>query len=120
MDIDIDVIKKILDAVKAADKPISKVDGVPDREFNFNSGALLKSGLVDGPKPHFSSMNGDQVPDHVVIRSITMKGSEFAEAIRDETFREKFMALLAQHSPEIAFGLLSKIGSTMIESMSSS
>lgn len=88
MDRDMEVIKKIILAVKESDKFVTKVEGIPDDLFKFNAALLIESGLVLG-KEMPSSKSNTQIPFTVIVFRLTWDGFEFAELVKDETLWEK-------------------------------
>lgn len=94
MDRDMDVIRKIVLALKTTEEgvEVSSAEGLSDSIFNYNANLLLEARLAEGRK-----LESGYPPtiSQVDLWKLTWAGHDFADAIKDEAIwhkaKEKFI-----------------------------
>lgn len=80
---DMEVIRKIILAVKSSEEQVQSVEGVPDDKFNYHTMLLKEAGLIKGTVS--ASKNQNIIPNIALITDLTWDGHDFADSIGDDT-----------------------------------
>ncbi|MBU8910679.1 MAG: DUF2513 domain-containing protein [Desulfobacterales bacterium] len=107
MNRDMDAIRKILIAIRDADKAVSSVEGISDDTFKFNTMLLIEAGLILG-KSMPNNRSHSPVPAAVFINRLTWDGFEFADSIEDEAIWEKAKRYILKPAGSWTFGIFSE------------
>lgn len=105
MDRDMDTIRKIVLAVKAANGHITRVDGVTQEVFAYHAALLQEAGLA---KCHIEedSDSPSAIPSIAVIWRLTWAGHDFADSIKDENLWDKAKTNVLKPAASWTFGVL--------------
>jgi len=107
MDRDMDAIRQILFTVRDANHAVSKVDGVEDDVFKFNTMLLIEAGLVLGSS-NPSGRSSSPVPAAALIRRLTWEGYDFVDSIEDDDIWHKAKQKVLKPAGSWTFSILSE------------
>lgn len=99
---DMDVIRKIVLAVRDAPGIINAVEGIAPGDFAFHAQLLEEAGLVSAA----IQGGGKRIAEAVVVFRLTWAGQDFADSIADDTIWEKAKAHVIKPSASWTFGVL--------------
>lgn len=99
---DMDIIRKIVLAVREAPEHVNAVDGVSSDEFARHAQWLEEAGLVAAA----IQGGGKQTAKAAVIFRLTWAGNDFADSIIDDTLWKKAKDNVIKPSASWTFGIL--------------
>ncbi len=99
---DMDIIRKIVLAVREAPSVVNSVDGVSTDDFAHHAQLLEEAGLVIAA----IQGGGKQIAKAVVIFRLTWSGQDFADSIIDDTLWKKAKDNVIKPSASWTFGIL--------------
>jgi DNA-binding transcriptional ArsR family regulator len=99
-----DIIRKIVLAVKDATGPVSAVDGLSRETFAHHAQLLEEAGLVTAA----IQGGGKKISEMAVIYRLTWAGSDFADSIKSETLWQKAKDNVMKPTASWTFGVLLK------------
>jgi hypothetical protein len=85
---DMDVIRRIVLALRDSDRAIESVDGLDLPTYNMHAALLVEAGLAEGNVNHYYE-NATNIPDQVGLYRLTWEGQDFADSIDDDTVWQK-------------------------------
>ena len=99
---DMDIVRRIVLAVRQAEGPLNSVDGVSEQQFAFHAQLLDEAGLAQatlmgGPK---------RIASSAIIYRLTWEGHDFADSIVDDTIWEKAKEHVIKPAASWTFGVL--------------
>ncbi|MDY0262017.1 DUF2513 domain-containing protein [Syntrophotalea acetylenica] len=97
-----DIIRKIVLAVKDATGPVASVDGLSRQTFAHHAQLLEEAGLVTAA----IQGGGKKISEMVVIYRLTWDGSDFADAIIEDTLWKKAKDNVMKPAASWTFGVL--------------
>ena len=107
MNRDMDVIRKILFAVRDSDTPITKVNGIPNSIYTLNAVLLIDEGLVIG-NSMYSHNTKSQAPEFATLVRMTWQGADFLDSIRSDTVWKKVKNVILKPTGSWTFEILKK------------
>lgn len=99
---DMDIIRKIVLAVREAPGAVTSVDGVSMEEFAYHAQLLDEAGLVSAA----IHGGGKQIAKSAVVFRLTWVGQDFADSIVDDTLWNKAKNNVIKPSASWTFGIL--------------
>lgn len=103
---DMDIIRKIVLALRDSDTVISKVEGIPDNDYLVHAQLIIEAGLAEG-KIAKSGQNF-AIPGHVMLVRLTWTGQDFADAIQDDNLWNKAKEHVIKPTASWTFDILLK------------
>ena|SRR5712692_1975594 len=99
---DMDIVRRILLAVRQAKEPVTSVEGVPPQQFAMHAQILDEAGLV------VAALGGgdNRIAVSAMIYRLTWDGHEFADSIIDDTLWKKAKEHVIKPSASWTFSLL--------------
>lgn len=101
---DMDVVRKMLFAVRDAPTVVNGVEGVSKEDFAYHAQLLDEAGLVCAA----IQGNGKRIASDAVIFRLTWAGEDFAASIKDDTIWNKAKTNVLKPSASWTFGVLLK------------
>jgi Hypothetical protein (DUF2513) len=99
---DMDIVRKIVLAVRGAPDVVNSVEGVSTEEFAFHAQLLEEAGLVT-----VALQGGEKrIARAAVIFRLTWAGQDFADSIIDDTLWKKAKENVLKPSASWTFGIL--------------
>jgi len=99
---DMDVIRKIVLAVRSAPDAVSSVDGITKQDFAYHAQLLDEAGLISAA----IQGQGKRIAETAVIFRLTWAGQDFADSIIDDTLWNKAKENIIKPSASWTFGIL--------------
>lgn len=99
---DMDVIRKIVLAVRSAAGVVNSVDGVSEADFAHHAQLLEEAGLIAAA----IQGQGKRVAQEAVIFRLTWSGQDFADSILDDTLWNKAKENIIKPTASWTFGIL--------------
>lgn len=99
---DMDVIRKIVLAVRAAPDVVNSVEGISREDFAYHAQLLEEAGLVSAA----IQGQGKRIAEAAVIFRLTWAGQDFADTIVDGTLWNKAKENIIKPSASWTFGIL--------------
>jgi len=99
---DMDVIRKIVLAVRAAPDIVPSVEGISGPDFAYHAQLLEEAGLVTAA----IQGQGNRIAQVAVIFRLTWAGQDFADSILDDTLWNKAKENILKPSASWTFGIL--------------
>ncbi len=103
MNRDMDIVRQIVLALRAANEPLSSIDGIPDDVFKFNADLVVDGKLAEGTVTH---LNNSVVPAVAVLWRLTWLGHDFADAASDSKLWAKAKTNVIAPAGGVAFSVL--------------
>lgn len=99
---DMDIIRKIILAVRQAETQVISVEGITPQQFAMHAQLLVEAGLVT------AALGGDtnRISTSAMIYRLTWDGHEFADAIIDDTLWKKAKEIVIKPAASWTFSLL--------------
>lgn len=101
---DMDIVRKIVLALRDSEKMLNKVEGVGDSEYLMHAQLLIEAGLADGTAS--KTIHNGAYPMAVMLFRLTWAGHDFADAIDDDTLWKKAKDNVIKPGVSWSFGLL--------------
>jgi len=99
---DMDIVRKIILAVRQAEAPVISVEGITPQQFAMHAQLLDEAGLV------VASLGGGEkrIAVSAMIYRLTWDGYEFADSIIDDTLWKKAKENIMKPSASWTFSIL--------------
>ncbi len=106
---DMDLVRKILLAVEADERPDS-ISGYDSEAIKYNQALAIEAGLVEGRVLNDNS-NATQVPSAVYIKKLTWQGHEFIDLMK----KSEVWETIQREFKEASFATILKVGRDLAE-----
>ncbi|WP_305967372.1 DUF2513 domain-containing protein [Marinobacter salsuginis] len=106
---DMDLVRKILLAVEADERPDS-ISGYDSEAIKYNQALAIEAGLVEGRVLNDNS-NAIQVPSAVYIKKLTWQGHEFIDLMK----KSEVWETIQREFKEASFATILKVGRDLAE-----
>ena len=100
-----DVVRKIVLALRESDEPIDHVDGIEEAQYLMHAELLIEAGLAEGEPVRYLE-NASSYPSAVTLTRLTWQGQDFADAIDDDTLWTKAKVKVIKPGASWTFSLL--------------
>jgi hypothetical protein len=97
-----DIIRKIVLAVRNAENTVNSVEGITSKDFAYHAQLLEEAGLVSAA----IQGQGKRIAEAAVIFRLTWAGEDFADSIKDDSLWNKAKENIIKPSASWTFGIL--------------
>lgn len=102
---DMDVVRKIVLALRGSATSIESVNGLEDAQYRMHAQLLPEAGLAEGLAGSFLE-NATNIPSYVELVRLTWAGQDFADSIDDDTLWKKAKENVIRPGVSWTFALL--------------
>jgi hypothetical protein len=101
---DMDLIRKILLALRDSAGVLNKLEGVDELAYRYHANLLLEAGLAVGTAS--KEVVGTGAPGHVMLFRLTWAGHDFADSVASDTIWKKAKDTVLKPSASWTFEIL--------------
>ena len=103
---DFDLIRKLLLSIEGEEVDLSPFK---EDQILYHKALLLEAGLVEGPKPMYSSSAMSEIPVKVFIKKLTWSGHDFLDSIRSNDVWNKTKETFVSKGLTMTFDLVKSV-----------
>lgn len=104
---DMDVVRRIVLALRDVDHPVDRLDGIDQEAYLMHAELLIEANLAQGTAVRTMD-NRKSWPSQVMLTRLTWAGHDFADSVVEDTIWKKAKENVLKPAGSWTFGLLTE------------